>query len=430
MATTVYKTPHPDGYTGTLFAGYSFWLSAQVPQRHRFRELIEINGGIVEVLEKDADIKLVDHAKRDLPLHSFVEKSIQNGRLEDLEDHRAGQYTRPVGAPTVPARGSRVPYTLQDDQILWDWLQPYEKRKDQIAGNLIYQELAHQHPRHTFQSWRDRYLKRIRGRPRPGGPTQDAKPDSPEQVSSQVDADSSSQASKRKRLSKEGSSTVPSYEVDHEAKRRRRATDILPRNDPSTPVQNNYVPDNKVQGSSQNAISGVSQTDTFETALQFPLPTEAAQSSIQSQPEEEEELEEEDENFKALMQLPFPVGTSVTRPQDTTTTAAKDGEGIEEWIQKRIEKGQSGDHVLLALSCTSMDAELADQVLVFLGSGQNIPSDIPGVWTEQDDKDLLGGDGRAITRLNDKHGPELFQKRHDHLRDAAEATRRIMQEGL
>jgi telomeric repeat-binding factor 2-interacting protein 1 len=76
--------------------------------------------------------------------YTFVEKSVRNGRLEDLEDHRAGQRVRPVGAVGIPARSSRTPFTLQDDQILWDWVQPYERRGDQIAGNLIYQQLAEQ----------------------------------------------------------------------------------------------------------------------------------------------------------------------------------------------------------------------------------------------------------------------------------------------
>jgi telomeric repeat-binding factor 2-interacting protein 1 len=369
--------------------------------------------------------------------------------------------TRPVGAPRVPARGSRVQYTTEDDQILWDWMQPYEARKDQIAGNLIYQQLALQvcafrkkkkrsdlasliaiqHPRHTFQSWRDHYLKRVRGNPRPGGPAAATEPDSPEQESSQRNVSQASSsghhhstsftpasqdiaASKRKRQSYEGPSTVPSYEVDHEAKRRRRATDFIPRNDPSTPVQTHDAPVSRAQSTSQNAISDASQSENYETAPQFPLPTGETQTQLASLTPSQ--LEEE-ENFKAVMELPFP---AATRPQDMTTTAGREDEGIEEWIQERIENGQSGDHVLLALSCTSMDAELADKVLVLLSSGQNIPSDIPGVWTEQDDKDLLGADARAITRLNEKHGAELFQKRYDHLKNSAEATRLVAQEGV
>jgi telomeric repeat-binding factor 2-interacting protein 1 len=76
--------------------------------------------------------------------YTFIEKSVRNGRLEDPENHRAGQRTRPVGAVGIPARSSRTAFTLQDDQILWDWVQPYEKRGDQISGNLIYQQLAEQ----------------------------------------------------------------------------------------------------------------------------------------------------------------------------------------------------------------------------------------------------------------------------------------------
>lgn len=41
-ATVVYTKPHPDGLTGTLFEGKRFWLSLNVPQRDRFRELIKV----------------------------------------------------------------------------------------------------------------------------------------------------------------------------------------------------------------------------------------------------------------------------------------------------------------------------------------------------------------------------------------------------
>lgn len=43
MATVVYTKPPQDGSVGTLFAGYAFWVSANVPQRNRFKELIQVS---------------------------------------------------------------------------------------------------------------------------------------------------------------------------------------------------------------------------------------------------------------------------------------------------------------------------------------------------------------------------------------------------
>ena len=74
--------------SSSLFQGKQFWLSQNIPQRSRFKELITVcyhillysitcctglttslqeHGGIVRLLEKDVDVKLVDHTKKNLP---------------------------------------------------------------------------------------------------------------------------------------------------------------------------------------------------------------------------------------------------------------------------------------------------------------------------------------------------------------------------
>lgn len=69
-----------------LFEGKQFWLSLNIPQRSRFKALIEVtpwlhisypksnaqqqHGGIIRLLETDADIVLVDHTKKNLPANS------------------------------------------------------------------------------------------------------------------------------------------------------------------------------------------------------------------------------------------------------------------------------------------------------------------------------------------------------------------------
>ncbi|ODH46994.1 hypothetical protein GX48_06931 [Paracoccidioides brasiliensis] len=167
---------NPSKESGDLFRDLTFWLSRTVPSRSWIKQIIEANGGKVVLLEKDADVLLVDHLKRGNPVGStsfqYVEKSIQKGKLENLDDHRAGppsDYIRSVGSVTRP-KGHRSTFTAKDDQILYDWVKPFEQNGGQIAGNKIYQQLAEKHPQHTFQSWRDRYLKKVKDRPRPVTP--------------------------------------------------------------------------------------------------------------------------------------------------------------------------------------------------------------------------------------------------------------------
>lgn len=122
--------------------------------------------------EKDADVKLVDHKRKNLPpdtsvtpihpqrytvltatsySYKYVEDSIRNKRLARLEDYCAGPSSqRPVGATYIPSRGIKVIYTMEDDQLLWDYVQQFEgKTGIAISGNKIYQDLAAKVRNHT-----------------------------------------------------------------------------------------------------------------------------------------------------------------------------------------------------------------------------------------------------------------------------------------
>ncbi|OJD12039.1 hypothetical protein AJ78_07310 [Emergomyces pasteurianus Ep9510] len=168
---------NPTEVPGSLFNDTKFWLSKTVPSRSWIIQQIQANGGKITLLEKDADVLLVDHMRGNNPPGStsfqYIEKSIQNGKLESLEDHRAGPqpgYVRPVGSTTTRQKGHRSAFTAKDDQILYDWVKPFEEKGGRIGGNKIYQQLAEKYPHHTFQSWRDRYLKKVKSRPRPVAP--------------------------------------------------------------------------------------------------------------------------------------------------------------------------------------------------------------------------------------------------------------------
>ncbi|KAI1908825.1 hypothetical protein LOZ61_005344 [Ophidiomyces ophidiicola] len=164
----------PSDFQLLLFNNLKFFLSATVPQRSWCAEQITSHGGKVVHLEKAADIFLVDNMRKDLPQGSysfkFIDRCLRAGKLLDLEDFRAGPAPgsiRPVGSISTPSKKQRAGFSAKDDQILYDWVKPFEQQGGPIRGNKIYQQLEQQHPQHTYQSWRDRYLRTVKDRPRP-----------------------------------------------------------------------------------------------------------------------------------------------------------------------------------------------------------------------------------------------------------------------
>lgn len=100
-----------------------------------------------------------------------------------------------------------------------------------------------------------------------------------------------------------------------------------------------------------------------------------------------------------------------TEENETDITAR-----LDEWIDSHVADGMEAEDVALALKCTSMEADLAEEILPYLAKHKSIPSDLRGVWTEEDDKDLDASDARNITRLEKKHGKEGFDARWEFLR--------------
>ncbi|RMD43407.1 hypothetical protein DV735_g1742, partial [Chaetothyriales sp. CBS 134920] len=151
-----------------LFAGMKFWLSALVPDRQNLLARAQLHGAEIVKLEKQADVRFVDHARKHQPpgTHSylFIEESIRNGKLARLEDHAVGpasRVDRPVGSRVTAPRRRRVPFTEADDRFLWEHVAPLKRAGGDWKGNEIYKQLEDINPRHTFQSWRDRFLKYV-----------------------------------------------------------------------------------------------------------------------------------------------------------------------------------------------------------------------------------------------------------------------------
>ncbi|GAQ03385.1 telomeric repeat-binding factor 2-interacting protein 1 [Aspergillus lentulus] len=418
-----------------LFDGKQFWLSHNIPQRSRFKELIETNGGIVRLQEKDADIKLVDHTRKNLPSDTysfkFVEDSVRRGELADLEAYRAGPSApRPVGATHISTRAHKIAYSLQDDQLLWDWVQPYEKDpRAPISGNLIYKQLAEKHPRHTWQSYRDRYLKRLRGKSRPGGepastgqaPAQEvstmrrsqvpsaAPTKSPERRSENAPvATERAEARKRKRSPEVGESDRTEGQRTDDRPKKRPTPATLPEKGVSTARQR--ILEQHPTRTEPVVNTASKRIDQQRKEEPKPRNTEVAtvvQSHKTQQPSENPDSVPD--NF--LFELPFFPSSPESQEEPSPE------QDIDTWIEDRLRTGKADneEQVIEALQCTSMDPRLADKVLEYLATGKGIPEDMAGVWTPEDDECVEVGNSRAIERVLKKHGSEAFEARWNYL---------------
>ncbi|KAJ5721651.1 uncharacterized protein N7483_009585 [Penicillium malachiteum] len=464
----------------TLFGGTRFWVSYNVPQRTRFKEMIEEHGGIVVLLETHANVKLVDHTKKNLPSdvysYQYVERSVRNGKLENLEDHRAGPSAqRPMGASHIPQKRTRTEFTLKDDQILFDYLNPYELVENApISGHRIYQALAEKFPQHTYQSWRNRYLKSLRGRPRPGGgePRSD--------VLDEIDQSrpSSTTANERAPSAKEPKVAEP------EPKRRSTSdltrnpevsveiiTSRAPKGRPDTPSNSKSKRERPVDSPSRRrrdsgppsakkailmtpeAINSIVRTISNPRPNQHkspskspskaclpPVDSETRSPSTTSQSHKKQPSQPKPDtathptptpNSPTLIQsffialkeqgdividplfseLPLPEVSSESEVEETD----QEDTDLDTWIDSQLSRGIELATVGEVLRRTSMNPEYAKPVLDRCVAGEGIPNDMPGVWSAEDDKKLDGADGRDIQALIDKHGNDSVNARWEYL---------------
>lgn len=118
-------------------------LSLCGPAPLRSDRVIQDNGGKVVPLEKQADVLIADHARKDAPPGSvswkYITDSVARGEALDVEEYRISPANRtPVAAPP---KSSRVPFTPRDDEILVAWVR---KAGEHTSGNEIYKRLAEQ----------------------------------------------------------------------------------------------------------------------------------------------------------------------------------------------------------------------------------------------------------------------------------------------
>ncbi|KAB8251959.1 TRF2-interacting telomeric protein/Rap1 C terminal domain-containing protein [Aspergillus flavus] len=419
----------PMASPGPLFQGKQFWLSHNVPQRSRFKDLIEQHAGVVRLHEKDADIKLVDHTRKNLPpdtySYRFVEWSVRNGKLEDLQNHRAGpSAARPVGATNIPTRSHPIPYTLEDDQWLWDRMAEYEKDPNaSIGGNKIYQELATQNPRHTYQSYRDRYRRRLRGLPRPGGMPKPNPPASAEKDGNQQATKREQSSPRSHRMQSQDDNPVihmlddkkrkrtpehnPDLELNgvHLTSQKRRAIDKTPKELIPTMI---HAQQSKSPHIERTPTSSISVDNEAHIAHD---PVTNISEPVQYDKTETSDHDPENAIDPLFLELPFLPSSPEPEPEEPPE------QDIDTWIDHRLQTGraENEEQIIEALRCTSMDPYLADQVLDYLIAGKGIPDNMPGVWTAEDDRCLEAKETRTIEQVLKKHGSDAFNSRWEYL---------------
>ncbi|KAK3998267.1 Rap1 Myb domain-containing protein [Cladorrhinum sp. PSN332] len=88
--------------------------------------------------------------------------------LPSPEEYAAVVHTLSVTQKSLPAptqgTRARVPFTAEDDKLIFEYVQDRMRQGAKDRGNVIYQEFEEQHPHHTAHSWRDRYIKHLANR--------------------------------------------------------------------------------------------------------------------------------------------------------------------------------------------------------------------------------------------------------------------------
>ena len=165
------------GVQGALFSGKNFFITQRTPSRSHFATTVEANGGTIVKLEAQADYIIADHARSDAPSGSlsyrFIEQAVKYGEIPPTSEHQAAP---PRGTPRAvasfaPGRTYRTAFTAEDDAALYAWVKDAEAKGSAVKGLELYRLLEAANPRHTSQSWRDRYIKQLMHRSPPELPT-------------------------------------------------------------------------------------------------------------------------------------------------------------------------------------------------------------------------------------------------------------------
>ena len=114
--------------------------------------------------------------------------------------------------------------------------------------------------------------------------------------------------------------------------------------------------------------------------------------------------------------------SSTNRPapsQPSQTPNRISSSPLDQFINYNVSIGHDRDDAINALRCTSFNSVLAQEVLECWQRGEELPRK-PGIWTEDDDLIIRGGDAWQIRRLSHFHGDKNYDYRLDLLEAWAE----------
>ncbi|KAJ5125831.1 uncharacterized protein N7443_008875, partial [Penicillium atrosanguineum] len=424
-----------------------------LPEASLFWELAgltgaQANGGEVVILDKGPEVVRIlkpgsENNPREGLSYKYIDDSIAYGRVprgKALDAYKVKPSApRPMGATHIPRKGTRTDFNLADDRILYDWVHQFEKTQDPLSGNRIYQDLAERFPQHPWQSWRGRYLRKLRGKPRPGGGV--PRPDllhgvGPESTRNHIQQLPLTTAQFRP----SANLTSPTMSSgDSNSKRKYQSSPLTP-NFPaeaaaSSPtkrikLESSEPPIFAGQSSSGDQLHSSSRTSNLATHSQAIPHTQHSHStthSTQSSPRTQsmhnpmhESLGnshgQTDPNF-----LDLPFLSSSPEPDDGEESEEEDLPDVDGWINMQLARGGVDEDTIIAvLRSATMDQGLADKVLENWGAGSAVPDSMPGVWTAEDDRCLEAGDARDVQRVMTKHGEKLLNTRWEYLRMARE----------
>ncbi|KAI1741433.1 TRF2-interacting telomeric protein/Rap1 C terminal domain-containing protein [Xylaria scruposa] len=147
-----------------VFRGLKFWISARVPLRKFYTDTIQENGGTIVSKEGNADMLICNPAKDPVPgsySYEFIADAVREGSLDQSEN-----YVCRALAPRRP-KATRNGFTNKDDEVLMKFIIEMERLGKSINGIIIYKEFEEKHPHHTWRSWRDRWVKKLKYTRRP-----------------------------------------------------------------------------------------------------------------------------------------------------------------------------------------------------------------------------------------------------------------------
>ncbi|KAJ2993323.1 hypothetical protein NUW58_g1878 [Xylaria curta] len=158
---------HSADVDGGIFRGLKFWVSARVPHRKTCVDTIRDNGGSVVPTERNASILICDPSKELVSgsySYQLVADALKEGSLDIKEDYLCDSPVMQPSQlkPTSKIKLTRTKFTDEDDRILTGFVTEMERLGKNVAGNDIYKKFAEEHPHHTWHSWRDRWIKKLK----------------------------------------------------------------------------------------------------------------------------------------------------------------------------------------------------------------------------------------------------------------------------